>query len=785
LPLALALGCRDQLRLDAAKSGGGGANGGNAAASRAGTDRTALGGSSEGAPALAGKGGVGDDRVGADRRQPPRIVCDDVVAGPRCSARGDSSRGVRLVGTLLTGENVLERGVLDLDGEGRVRCAACDCGDAGAALVLDCPDWVISPGFINLHDHLGYAGTAPLPHPGELYEHRSDWRLGENGHARLTFSSGASQAEVLAQELRMVLGGATSIVGAGGRRGFLRNLDSAGLSEGIWPGLIRSETFPLDDASRAADSQSCVFGGKPDTRDQAEAAQAYVVHVGEGTSQRATDELRCALGSLDLLTPNSAVVHAMALTRGDAERLAARGTSVVWSPRSNLDLYGRTAPVALLSSLGVNVALGTDWLASGSMNLLRELDCAKRYDAAVLGGYFSAYQLWRMVTENAAWALGLASRFGRLAPGLVGDVAVFASSDADPYASVIGAQPADVRLVLRQGQPLYGDAQLIAAFEAGEACEELAVCGRSQRVCALETGLDLAAIADAGAAVYPLFSCTIPDNEPRCEARVDRECPAGENRCAEPAPPPRWNEADADHDGVADLVDVCPRRPDPDQADADGDGRGDACDACRGHNPGLMPCPVSVASLRSPATRMPLGQAVTLDQLRVSAVRGGSAKGFYAEDGDHRDFSGIFVYTGTTAPKVTAGELIGVSGYFESYRGTDELTQVAVLYRKVTGAYDARPVALGDLAEGSPKADALTSLLVSIENAVVENGNPDAPDDYDETSLEGGLRLDDALFEDLDNAYSAGHRFATLVGIYGAASGYPRLWPRAASDLVP
>jgi hypothetical protein len=34
---------------------------------------------------------------------------------------------------------------------------------------------------------------------------------------------------------------------------------------------------------------------------------------------------------------------------------------------------------------------------------------------------------------------------------------------------------------------------------------------------------------------------------------------------------------DADGDGIADAVDVCPSRPDPDQADADGDGVGDAC----------------------------------------------------------------------------------------------------------------------------------------------------------------------------------------------------------------
>jgi len=36
-------------------------------------------------------------------------------------------------------------------------------------------------------------------------------------------------------------------------------------------------------------------------------------------------------------------------------------------------------------------------------------------------------------------------------------------------------------------------------------------------------------------------------------------------------------DADADADGVRDLVDICPLDPDPEQTDRDGDGVGDAC----------------------------------------------------------------------------------------------------------------------------------------------------------------------------------------------------------------
>ncbi len=759
-----------------AQPGPSGATPGGDANARAGGDLTPRGVSSAGAGSAATTPGT----------RPPLVVCPRPPAPATCSVSGDSSHGVRVIGTLLEPLVTRERGVLALDANGNIQCAACDCGDDNGALVIDCPDLVVSPGFVNLHDHLGYAGTPPLAHPGDLYQHRNDWRLGEHGHAKLPFAGGASTTQVLAQELRMVLGGTTSIVGAGGRRGFLRNLDTIGQAHGLMAGDIHAATFPLDDATGSVDSAACSFGVQPDTPAIAAAAQAYVPHVGEGTDRRATDELRCALGSLDLIGDNSAVVHAMALSRADAHKLASRGASVVWSPRSNLDLYGSTAPVALLGSLGVRLALGTDWLASGSMNQQRELACAAEYDAAVLGGYFDAFQRWRMVTENPAWALRLEQRFAALRSGLVGDIAVFTQHGDDPYASVVEAGAADVRLVLRQGAPLYGDAQLIKVFRNGEACEELMVCGATQRVCAVETGQSLADIRAAGEAVYPLFSCEPPPNEPHCEALVTRECPAGETDCEPAASLPAWNETDADDDGVPDALDDCPRVTNPDQVDSDDDGRGDACDACPVYNPGLAPCPRSIAELRAPATRIGAKAAVLLTNTRVTALRGQGSKGYYLEDGNHAPYSGIFVYTGSAAAGVALGEIVRLQGYFDTFQGTDELVNGELLSHAAgSDVYPPLVIPLSAAAEGSPNAAGLASLFVRVEGAEVATTNPDAPNDYDETLLLGGLRLDDLLWPDLDNQYAVGTQFSALVGIAGFSFGHQKLYPRGPSDLTP
>lgn len=738
-----------------------------------------------GGEAVAGGGEASESEAGGGGQGgfPVLEACPARAPPTACQVSGDSAKGVRLHGTLLEPLGAREGGVLHLDGSGNISCAGCDCGDAQGALVIDCPALIIAPGFINLHDHLGYAGTPPLPHPGELYEHRNDWRLGENGHEPLPFSSGASTAEVLAHELRMLMSGATSIVGAGGRRGFVRNLDAPGLLEGLLPGVIRSETFPLDDATGPVDGEACEFGSHPDTSALAEGVQAYVAHIGEGTGERARDELRCALGSLDLLGPSSAVVHAMALSRSDAVELRRRGSSVVWSPRSNIDLYGRTAPVGLLASLGVHVALGTDWLASGSMNLLRELDCARQYDDEVLGGYLGARRLLRMVTDDAAWALGLEGRLGGLRPGVVGDVAVFSRIGSDAYASVVGASPDGVRLVLRQGVPLYGDDELVSEFAEGKGCESLDVCGVDKRACAGETGLSLAAIRAAGEAVYPLFSCTPRPDEPSCRAQITHECPAGEVACEPPTPPAEPSELDEDADGVPDALDVCARVADGDQLDSDGDGRGDACDHCPVANPGLMPCPVTIAELRGPASRLPLGIGVIVDSAVVTAVRPAGAKGYYLEDGDHAPYSGIFVYTDDAKPDVSIGEALRVQGYFDRYQSTDQLVGAEVLARRPGGSYAPLVVRLSDAADGSARAAALSSLFVRIENVEVSLTNPDAPKDYDETGLLGGLRLDDLLFTELDNGYAPGTRFQAVQGILGFSFGHQKVFPRSHQDI--
>src|SRR6185295_12191238 len=109
----------------------------------------------------------------------------------------------------------------------------------------------------------------------------------------------------------------------------------------------------------------------------ADRIDAVVVHIGEGIDEHARAEWDI-IKSLGMNTPELVMIHAAAFTRAEFKETAAAGAKVVWSPLSNLLLYGGTADVPTAMTEGVLVSLGADWAPSGSANLLGELKVADR-----------------------------------------------------------------------------------------------------------------------------------------------------------------------------------------------------------------------------------------------------------------------------------------------------------------------------------------------------------------------------------------------------------------------
>lgn len=624
--------------------------------------------------------------------QPKVTECQRPALSPAasgtCKVTKAGTAGKVLQGTVLAPDEVLHRGEILIDDSGVIVCAACDCSGEAAyadASIVTCANGVISPGFVNPHEHITYQNNAPIAHPGLRYENRSDWQ-GGRGHARLDYKSGANQTVQAYGELRFLMGGTTSMAGGGGIPGLVRNVDTAADDlEGLPIQIANSDVFPLSTPGKNL-TQSCDYSPGRTTNAAVSQLASYLPHISEGIDAEARNEFRCTSAPpFDLVEPQTAIIHGTALAPEDAVIVRTNMSKVVWSPRSNVDLYGNTASVTMLDLVGVNIALGTDWVPSGSMNMLRELACADSLNTTYFDKHFTDADLWRMATSNAAAAVGAEHAIGHLKKGYLADIAVFDGSTNKDFRAVIAAGVEDVVLVLRGGKAMYGDDALVAdaAFGGGVGCDLIGpdVCGKQKRACIdVRTSAkpDLAAIRAAGETYYPLFFCKdkVPTNEPSCvpsrpvvvngsnvytgEITPQDEdgdgIPNEQDNCPKLFNPIRpmdiGRQADLDQDGIGDACDICPEDKtqkcpratggdfdadgipngsdncpevaNPSQADKDNDGVGDACDSCDVANPGASPCPLTISTVRNPnAVGHPESGTIVKVQGYVSARKTG------------------------------------------------------------------------------------------------------------------------------------------------------------------
>lgn len=638
-----------------------------------------------------------------------------------CSYKKGTGQGVLILGNVLAPDKVYENGQVLISGKSIV-CVGCDCSAEAAfanATQIECAKGVISPGLINLHDHLGWAEGTPSKYDA-VYDHRHEWRKGQNGKPKLTTPANARATDgKLWGELRQLMAGSTSIMGSGSASGLMRNIDSSD-NEGLTGKYGNAPTFPLGDSGGTTKTTTCDYASLPKAA-TVTGYSAYIPHVAEGINQAAHNEYSClsgqGTGAVDVTLPNSTFIHAVALTAKDGLEMAQSGTAICWSPRSNVSLYGMTADVVMLKRMGIRITLGTDWTYSGSINLLRELACANYLNEKLYANAFSAEDFWHMVTDHAAEASGYGTEIGSLKKGFVADIAIFDGSSHAYHEAVTRGTVKEVALVLRGGKALYGDDAVVAGF--GDAkCEAIDVCGAKRRVCVeSELGVNLAAlkkqISDARAAKnmspvdpYDLFFCGgTPTNEPSCvPARPNKftGTPSADDKdgdgvkdaqdnCPDVFNPPRPmndnKQADSDGDNVGDECDPCPLEAnvtnckntfDPndrdgdtvpnatdncpdvvntDQKDTDNDKIGDACDPCPQQ---AGTCAFLIKELRDVGlNKQPSpGTTVKIAGVTVIGVRTKKSIGFYVREGK-ADYEAIFVYT-ATAPKDSAGTLLKV-----------------------------------------------------------------------------------------------------------------------------
>ena len=312
---------------------------------------------------------------------------------------------------------------------------------------------------------------------------------------------------------RMILGGTTSTQGTGSHPAYdsllARNVGSMAFGrQRIFSrvGSIGSFTSTEEDVLTNGLSAGLV--------------DAWLVHLAEGVRDADrrpgdTSSSRAEFAELkakNLLTDATVIVHGAGLEPEDFDEMAhapaaradgigdGRGAKLVWSPLSNLLLYGKTLAVYDALAAGVVVSLGTDWTPSGSPNLLAELKVADRTlrDALLLGdrrhivphldpasaaGDGGAAEraldqlLVEMVTIHPAMTVRWDDQVGSIEVGKAADLLVIGAPHTpedivgisqSPYRRLIDATERDVALVLVGGIAQAGDVDVLSALKPGD-----------------------------------------------------------------------------------------------------------------------------------------------------------------------------------------------------------------------------------------------------------------------------------------------------------------------------
>lgn len=315
----------------------------------------------------------------------------------------------------------------------------------------------IYPGLTELHNHLNYNALPPWPVP-RRFGHRDEWlrhveyrRLVSGPMTVLKASRRFIRSLARFAECKCLVAGVTTSQGIA-----LKGENSPSLFAGLVRNVERSGRPELPNVRTriAAVAASDLASVAPLLR---RTDLCYLHHLSEGANAKAraeftvfrTDDGAWAIG------PALAGIHALGLAPEDFAPLGAAGASMVWSPLSNLLLYGQTAHVDAAHDNGVLIGLGSDWAPSGSRNLLGEMKVARLWSAEH-GGVFTDRDILDMATRNPARILRWDAHLGSLEAGKLADLIVVTRPGADPYAPLLEATEADIALVIIDGAPRCG-----------------------------------------------------------------------------------------------------------------------------------------------------------------------------------------------------------------------------------------------------------------------------------------------------------------------------------------
>ena len=278
------------------------------------------------------------------------------------------------VATMDSASTVLQAGAVYVDGQNIVAVqdvsAPPPSGFAGATTIG--PSGIIFPGLIELHNHLSYNALTMWSVPKKFAD-RGKWQNNADYKHRVSDPmntiSKSTDPHLLASLVRYVetkclLAGVTSSQGI--------SLKSDHL-EAYYRSAMRVVEDPADHQFPKASTHIPDIAASEWTqfKKTLDHASCLLLHLSEGLDEAARKAFLALKNSQGIwaISPALAGIHCAGLHPEDFAVLKSHGGSMVWSPLSNLMLYGDTTNIGAAKSAGVPISLGSDWSPYGKQEL--------------------------------------------------------------------------------------------------------------------------------------------------------------------------------------------------------------------------------------------------------------------------------------------------------------------------------------------------------------------------------------------------------------------------------
>ncbi|RKX74753.1 MAG: hydrolase [Spirochaetes bacterium] len=193
----------------------------------------------------------------------------------------------------------------------------------------------------------------------------------------------------------------------------------------------------------------------------------FITHLEEGFDEESQSGIPI-LEKLGCLDNHDILIHCIGFSDEDIDKAKRAGANIAWCPGSNIFMFNVTCKIKKILEAGINVSIGTDSTATGSINLLEEMRYARFVYRRMYREELPPYEIFKMVTANPAKAFRLEKDLGTIEEGKLADLLVLKPRDDDPFEALLKTQIEDIVLLIKEGTPIFGSPDYEELFREGE-----------------------------------------------------------------------------------------------------------------------------------------------------------------------------------------------------------------------------------------------------------------------------------------------------------------------------